>query len=530
MALSTLRIIVFGEEWTGKSSVGNIILGKKTFDVNAGTQWNSLGTGEVHTKSVVVVDSPGWDPSCSEATPLRVLADACHSLGQYGPNAEPHALLLTIPVSMDPEWNQRIARRLERLFSPRIWRQTILLFTRPSCLNGRSIEYHLENAGRAFQALLERCGNRYHTCTEDHKEVTLLLEKIEKMVEENCGECLNTKNVVLEMREQYDVRMERLAMSCNQSKAQLEQLLREQEELKLHCGPHIGLRNNEDFTNMEMSKEESAFVEHEGGKVVEEQMYQKEDIMCLPELSEYVGDKVPQQPALSLVSTEWNSATVQKVKGSGFLVTRPEPPKESMEKTLFINVDMEIQNVRFSIWFLTFVKRHHGSKLQWEMIWTFAWWQMVVVNRYKEISGIQRNAILPGAAEPPWDYMVDGLKKETPLASVKSCDSLPEIKKGNKKRKQKCEERRPHKRQRSRSLQRDYHFVKDLEDGGKKWKREGLKRSESCERMVTFGKPDHSTGPERGRKSKIQDPVPRSRSHHQNCPPWIQPNSSCQHA
>ncbi|XP_067108164.1 uncharacterized protein [Osmerus mordax] len=529
MALSTLRIIVFGEEWTGKSSVGNIILGKKTFDVNTGTQWNSLGTGEVHNKSVVVVDSPGWDPFCSEATPLRVLADACHSLGQCGPDAEPHALLLTIPVSMDPEWNQRIAQRLERLFSPRIWRQTILLFTRPSCLNGRSIEYHLEHTGRAFLGLLERCGNRYHTlntCTEDHKEVTLLLEKIEKMVEENCGECLNNKNVVLEMIEQYDVRMEQLAMSCNQPNAQLEQILKEQEEMKLH----ICLRKKYDFINM-VSKEESAFVEHEGGEVVEEQRYHEEDIMCVPELSEYVGDKVPQQPALSLVSTEWNGTTeVQKVKGSGFGVTRPGSPKESMEITLFINVDMEVKNVRISVLLLTLVKRHHGSKLHWEIIWTFAWWQMVVVNRFKEISGIQRKAILPGAAEPPWVYMVDGRKKEAPPASVKSCDSLPEIKKGNKNRKEKGEERRPDKRQRSSSLQRDYNFVKDLEDGGKKWKREGLKRSGSCERMITFGKPDHSTGPERGRKSKIQDPVPRSRSRHQNCPPWIQPNSSCQHA
>ena len=308
MALSTLRIIVFGEEWTGKSHVGNIILGNKTFDVNAGTQRNSFGTGEVHNKSVVVVDSPGWDSFCSEATPLRILADACHSLGQYGPDAEPHALLLTIPVSMDPEWNQRIAQRLERLFSPRIWRQTILLFTRPSCLNGRSIEYHLEHTGMAFQGVLERCGNRYHTlntCTEDHTEVTLLLEKIEKMVEENCGECLNTKNLDLEMREQYDVRMEQLAMSCNQPIIQLEQILREKEELKLH----IGFRKNEDFINMKMSEEESAFVEHEGGEEVEEQRYQEEDIMCVPEGAEYVGDKVPQQPALSLVATKWNSAT-----------------------------------------------------------------------------------------------------------------------------------------------------------------------------------------------------------------------------
>ena len=175
---------------------------------------------------------------------------------------------------------------------------------------------------------------------------------------------------------------------------------------------------------------------------------------------------------------------VQKVKGSGFGVTRPEPPIESIEITLFIYVDMEVP---ISVFLLTLVKRHHGSMLHWERIWTFAWWQMVVVNRYKEIAGIQRKAIFPEAAEPPRDYMVDGLKKQAPLASVKSCDSLPEITKEKKNRKEKGKERRPHKRHRSSSLQSDYNFVKDVEDDGKKGKRKGLKRSESCERIIMFG-------------------------------------------
>ncbi|XP_070960631.1 GTPase IMAP family member 9-like [Oncorhynchus clarkii lewisi] len=201
--MSELEIILFGEQSTGNISAGNIILGKQIFNATTNTESHKQRKGVVICRLVTVVDTPGWDPLSTEDATLTtsnsILNVACRSVGWNSPKAGSLALLLVVQVCLDPEWNQCASRRLERLFSERIWRQTILLFTRADLLScQRSIEDYLQGAGEAFQGLLEKCENRYHDFNnklveEDSTQVAELLQKIENMMAQNNGDIFNVR-------------------------------------------------------------------------------------------------------------------------------------------------------------------------------------------------------------------------------------------------------------------------------------------------------------------------------------------------
>ncbi|KAB5578983.1 hypothetical protein PHYPO_G00189320 [Pangasianodon hypophthalmus] len=187
------QLILMGEEWTGKSSAGNTMLGRTVFKVDSDTEHVIQCSGVTEGKHVSVVDTPGWDPRCSPDVPLKMLKKGHISLMCQGF----HVLLLTIPISQNLKWNQKVAQRLSnalRLFNDDIWKHTMLLFTRADLLHSTGLEEYLKGSGRPFQSLVEKCERRYRVLNNhkgnDHKQVRELLEKIEQMVQENNGQSL----------------------------------------------------------------------------------------------------------------------------------------------------------------------------------------------------------------------------------------------------------------------------------------------------------------------------------------------------
>lgn len=102
-----------------------------------------------------------------------------------------HALLLTVPICTNLNWNQKTAIRLLKLFDDHTWRHTILLFTKADLLGSSGLEGYLKGAGLPMQALVEKCENRFHSLNnrnrENRKQVRELLAKIDQMVDENGG-------------------------------------------------------------------------------------------------------------------------------------------------------------------------------------------------------------------------------------------------------------------------------------------------------------------------------------------------------
>lgn len=190
MEISGLCLILMGEEWTGKSSAGNTMLGQKIFQVDNDTEHVIQSSGTIEGRKVTVVDTPGWNSECSPDVPLKILKKGHNSVSLTCQGF--HILLLTIPISQDQKWNQKLAQRLSNalsLFNDDIWKHTMLLFTRGDLLHSAGFERYLKGSGEPFQSLVEKCERRYHVLDNhkwnDRKQVRELLEKIEQIVQEN---------------------------------------------------------------------------------------------------------------------------------------------------------------------------------------------------------------------------------------------------------------------------------------------------------------------------------------------------------
>ncbi|XP_042249924.1 GTPase IMAP family member 8-like [Thunnus maccoyii] len=196
---SQLKIVLLGGRNSGKSSVGNLILGKEEFVTKERTSC-SRRLGAVAGRWLTVVDTPSWwcDFSSQDTSQL-VKREIVSSVSLCSPG--PHVFLITVKASSAfSEKRRRAVEEHVALLGERVWSHCVVVFTSADRSKHTQAEEHVESGGKALHWLSEKCNQRCHSVIlSDETEVTELLVKIQKLVTENGNRVFEMQESILQV-------------------------------------------------------------------------------------------------------------------------------------------------------------------------------------------------------------------------------------------------------------------------------------------------------------------------------------------
>uniref|UniRef100_A0A672HNC2 GTPase IMAP family member 8-like n=2 Tax=Salarias fasciatus TaxID=181472 RepID=A0A672HNC2_SALFA len=147
--MSELRLVLLGNSWSERSSVGNFILGMKSFNTEEELDQCVCVSGESQDKRIVLINTPNLlQPNMSQ-TELTEHVELCVSLCDPGP----HLFLLVIQPEVFTEQNSQRLQFILENFSEQSWTHSVLLI---SAAEGKRLSL-LEKTFPSWRGLVKKC-------------------------------------------------------------------------------------------------------------------------------------------------------------------------------------------------------------------------------------------------------------------------------------------------------------------------------------------------------------------------------------
>ncbi|XP_016379422.1 GTPase IMAP family member 4-like [Sinocyclocheilus rhinocerous] len=138
---SLMGLVLLGRRHAGKSSVGDLILGRSEFEPGKKTTRCVRRFGWVDGVRLAVVDTPGWS-LFGLADARLVKQEILRSVILAPPGY--HIFLLVVPVDSFSKRDGRAMEKYLGVLGDMVWSHTLVLFTWGDELRGRSIETHIQ--------------------------------------------------------------------------------------------------------------------------------------------------------------------------------------------------------------------------------------------------------------------------------------------------------------------------------------------------------------------------------------------------
>ncbi|XP_031164682.1 uncharacterized protein LOC116056611 [Sander lucioperca] len=176
--VSELRVILLGNSWSERSSVGNLILGETVFNTEEEPVFLRV-SGQIEEKQIVVINTPDLLlPNISEDR-LRKHVENCVKHSDPGP----HVFLLVLqPEDFTEKHKLRLCRVL-KLFSDRSFDHSLVRISPPREESSGFMSKYAQNL--PLKDMISKCRSRY--MRQKSLELSELLTYLDQIVSNNGG-------------------------------------------------------------------------------------------------------------------------------------------------------------------------------------------------------------------------------------------------------------------------------------------------------------------------------------------------------